>query len=288
MASYQVHVTTSGLVGIAAAGLAYHFGLSQHWPTLALAALASYLGGMIPDLDHDQAIPIAQLSAWLSTLAPTLVLLSLMPSSIPGAPLSLWLLIPAHYALHAALRMLPFLKPRTGWPANLRAALAGSLLAAALLALPPKLPVPYLHAWAFMVGLVIIIQSLFAIFRQFTVHRGIFHSVPVVCIYAVVVTLATHNHPLNQRLTIGAAALAGAMSHLILDEIWSVNWMGARLKKSAGTAFSFWKTKFPLESALAWTLLALLGATLAADLAHKTPDLLPGLRQEGPHPADAR
>ena len=278
MASYQVHVTTSGLVGIAAAGLAYHFDLSHHWPTLALAALASYLGGMIPDLDHDQAVPIAQLSAWLSTLAPALLILSLLPGGIPGAPLSLWLLIPAHYALHATLRMLPLLKPRTGWPANLRAALAGSLLAAALLALPPKLPVPYLHAWAFLVGVLIVIQSLFAIFRQFTVHRGIFHSVPVVCIYAVAVTLATHNYPNDERLLIGAAALAGATSHLVLDEIWSVNWMGARLKKSAGTAFSFWKPKFPFESALAWTLLALLGALLAADLAHKTPDLMPGMR----------
>jgi hypothetical protein len=57
-------------------------------------------------------------------------------------------------------------------------------------------------------------------------------------------------------------AWAGALSHLILDEIWSVDFMGARLKKSAGTALSFWKKKSPYASTAAWLLLLalLLGA----------------------------
>jgi membrane-bound metal-dependent hydrolase YbcI (DUF457 family) len=96
-----------------------------------------------------------------------------------------------------------------------------------------------------------------------TVHRGVFHSIPVVGIYgALAYLLSAASYSPVERWWMALGAWAGALSHLILDEIWSVDFMGARLKKSAGTALSFWKKKSPYASTAAWLLLLalLLGA----------------------------
>jgi hypothetical protein len=79
--------------------------------------------------------------------------------------------------------------------------------------------------------------------RKYTVHRGMFHSIPAGLTFAGLAFLicgGTDN--LNIRYFKAGAVLAGFMSHLILDEIYSVEWRSGawRLKKSAGTAFKLW------------------------------------------------
>jgi hypothetical protein len=78
--------------------------------------------------------------------------------------------------------------------------------------------------------------------RKFTVHRGMFHSIPAGLIFMGVAFLATGMAPIEVRLYKAGGVMAGFMSHLILDEIYSVEFKTGRwrLKKSSGTALKFW------------------------------------------------
>jgi len=82
------------------------------------------------------------------------------------------------------------------------------------------------------------------VFKRFTVHRGMYHSVPAMLIAGLCVYLAYHN-PKNPdrgvRALLAVGVMVGFLSHLILDEVYSVDWRGVKpkLKASAGSAFKF-------------------------------------------------
>ena len=57
------------------------------------------------------------------------------------------------------------------------------------------------------------------------------------------VSAAPVHRNLDLRLFWTGAAIAGFMTHLILDELYSVDFRGVRLKKSFGTALKFWSTR---------------------------------------------
>jgi membrane-bound metal-dependent hydrolase YbcI (DUF457 family) len=80
------------------------------------------------------------------------------------------------------------------------------------------------------------------IIRKYTVHRGMFHSIPAALIFAGVAFLVAGASSLEVRCYKAGGVLAGFMSHLILDEIYAVEWKGGRwrFKKSFGTALKFW------------------------------------------------
>ncbi len=81
-----------------------------------------------------------------------------------------------------------------------------------------------------------------ALLRRYTVHRGMFHSLPAAAIAAETVFLVFGSEQLNLRYFVAGGALVGFMSHLILDELWSIDFAGGRfrLKSSFGTAMKFW------------------------------------------------
>jgi membrane-bound metal-dependent hydrolase YbcI (DUF457 family) len=79
--------------------------------------------------------------------------------------------------------------------------------------------------------------------RKYTVHRGMFHSIPAGLTFAgLAFLICGGTSDLNVRYFKAGAVLAGFMSHLLLDEIYSVEWRSGawRLKKSSGTAFKMW------------------------------------------------
>lgn len=80
----------------------------------------------------------------------------------------------------------------------------------------------------------------FNMFRQYTKHRGMWHSIPAALIAATVAFLLSSNPDIAIRLYQAWAVLLGFLSHLLLDEIYSVDLNGRRLKKSFGTALKFW------------------------------------------------
>lgn len=77
---------------------------------------------------------------------------------------------------------------------------------------------------------------------RYTVHRGMFHSLPAALIFAGVAFLVTDYGDLQMRYFKSAGLLLGVMSHLLLDEIYAVEWAGGRwrFKKSFGTAMKLW------------------------------------------------
>ncbi|QEG33117.1 metal-dependent hydrolase [Bythopirellula goksoeyrii] len=78
--------------------------------------------------------------------------------------------------------------------------------------------------------------------RKYTVHRGMFHSLPAAMTFAGLVFLFSGSDNLQLRYFKAAGLLLGVMSHLMLDEIYSVEWAGGRwrFKKSFGTAMKLW------------------------------------------------
>ncbi len=84
------------------------------------------------------------------------------------------------------------------------------------------------------------------IFKRFTVHRGMYHSLPAMLISGLCVYMAYHSSDRNLRVMLGCGVMIGFLSHLILDEIYSVDFRGVRikLKSSAGSALKFASPSF--------------------------------------------
>ena len=80
-----------------------------------------------------------------------------------------------------------------------------------------------------------------AILGKVTVHRGMFHSIPALIIASELTFLCYYSDEVRVRLLMAVGVGVGFLSHLILDEMYSVQWDGIRirLKKSAGSALKF-------------------------------------------------
>src|SRR5690606_32393270 len=76
--------------------------------------------------------------------------------------------------------------------------------------------------------------------KSLTVHRGMFHSLPALAIVGEITYLiCDHENPWT-RVFFALAVMLGFASHLVLDEIWSIDFKRMRLKSSFGTAVKFW------------------------------------------------
>lgn len=80
------------------------------------------------------------------------------------------------------------------------------------------------------------------IFKRFSVHRGMWHSLPAAVIVGLLAFLICSCEHMGIRLFRSGAVVLGFVSHLMLDEIWSIDFSGGipRLKKSFGTALKLW------------------------------------------------
>jgi len=78
--------------------------------------------------------------------------------------------------------------------------------------------------------------------KKYTVHRGMFHSLPAAVIFGLLAFLICQCNEPNERIYKSLAVFIGFMSHLILDEIWSIERtkLGFRFKKSSGTAMKIY------------------------------------------------
>lgn len=77
------------------------------------------------------------------------------------------------------------------------------------------------------------------LFKRFTKHRGMWHSIPAAGVAALATYLVCFSPESGIRLFKAWAVFIGFTLHLLLDELYSVDVMGRRLKKSWGTAFKF-------------------------------------------------
>jgi len=89
--------------------------------------------------------------------------------------------------------------------------------------------------------------GLFYIFNKLTSHRGMFHSIPAGLIFwfgfsLIFYYIFHYNYLISWFF--GMFIFLGYITHLILDEIYSVDLSGARIKKSFGTAFKFFNKDY--------------------------------------------
>jgi hypothetical protein len=80
------------------------------------------------------------------------------------------------------------------------------------------------------------------LFKRYTVHRGMWHSIPACLTCGLITFLIVGGEDLAIRLFKASAVALGFLSHLVIDEIWSFQLRSGRLnvKKSFGTAIKFW------------------------------------------------
>ncbi|GAB5441504.1 MAG: hypothetical protein Fues2KO_18530 [Fuerstiella sp.] len=200
MAAYREHITVSGMLGIAyAVGAVVMLGFSI--TQAIIAAILTWISGMLPDMDSENGRPIRELFGITAALAPLLLLQHATHLGISGDRALLFCLL-----LYGSVRY------------------GGA-----------------------------------SVLSRFTVHRGMFHSIPALIIAAELTFLGYHNPDIRVRLLMASGVAIGFLSHLVLDELYSVDWNGIRikLKRSAGSALKFFGKK-PLPNAIALGLMMFL------------------------------
>lgn len=95
-------------------------------------------------------------------------------------------------------------------------------------------------------GYLVMRYALASVFKTFTIHRGMFHSVPAMLIAGLAVFLGYHSPDLAVRVYLAGGVMLGFLSHLLLDELCSVDFNGIKLhlNAAAGSAFKFFSASW--------------------------------------------
>lgn len=83
---------------------------------------------------------------------------------------------------------------------------------------------------------------IFSLFTKLTVHRGIIHSIPAAVVFGCMVAIGLNRvFHFNDFVSwmAGGFVFGGSILHLILDELYSFNFVSLKKKRSSGTAFKF-------------------------------------------------
>jgi hypothetical protein len=82
--------------------------------------------------------------------------------------------------------------------------------------------------------------------QRYTVHRGMFHSLPAAVIAGEFAFLVASGEDVRIRWYKAGAVVVGYVSHLLLDELYSIEWHRGRLrlKSSFGSALKLFGDKW--------------------------------------------
>jgi membrane-bound metal-dependent hydrolase YbcI (DUF457 family) len=147
--------------------------------------------------------------------------------------------------------MLPDLDSDSGRPVR---EVSGAAAAMAPLLLLPRLQAASASqeaALACCAALYLLIRyGLARLIRRASVHRGMFHSIPAMFIAGMIVYLEYASPDRSVRLLLACGVMAGFLSHLLLDELYSVDLGGlqVRLARSAGSAMKWRSTSWKANS----------------------------------------
>jgi len=181
MAMFHTHIrvsTVAGIVGGAAAYLNYGVPLTTSVVGGGLCAI----GGILPDIDSGPGIPLREITTFLASVVPTMLITRLLSYNMNQE-----MLILTGAIIYVGIRF-----------------------------------------------------GLAHFLRQYTVHRGMFHSFPSMAIFGELTYLLFYGESPFVRVFMVAAVCLGFFIHLLLDEIYSVEWDGRpRVKRSFGTAMKF-------------------------------------------------
>ena len=121
-------------------------------------------------------------------------------------------------------------------------------------------------ALAAMLIYVVIRFGALEFFKRFTVHRGMWHSLPAAASAGLIAYLVMPSASNAERAYKAVGVLVGFLVHLILDEIWSIEFGVAklRIKKSFGTAMKFFGNN-PTSNVFVYAMLFALCYTAWSD-----------------------
>ena len=115
--------------------------------------------------------------------------------------------------------------------------------------------------WILWLGTLVVVRyGLHSAFHYLSIHRGIWHSI-LAALFSAGATAVVFYYVLGRHE--GVAWLAagfvfiGYLTHLVLDEVYSVDVMDTRVKASFGTALKLFDRRYPYAS------LGMLAATVA-------------------------
>ncbi len=181
MAMFPTHIKCSTLAGIGG-GIAAHFAYGVPLTTSAVGAGLCCVGGILPDIDSGPGIPLREITTFLASVVPTMLITRLLSYNFTQESLIL-----TGGIIYVAIRF-----------------------------------------------------GLSHFLREYTVHRGMFHSFPSMAIFGELTYLLFYGESMFVRLFMVGAVCLGFFIHLLLDEIYSVEWDGRpHVKKSFGSAMKF-------------------------------------------------
>ncbi len=111
-------------------------------------------------------------------------------------------------------------------------------------------PIFEVHLWSVVLSYVLVRHGLRRVLSRLSKHRGISHSLPTCAVWGLLTYLYYPSNYHGLRVVMGVAVAVGFFSHLLLDEICSVDLRGARVNKAFGTAIKLWAPS-------PWTTLAM-------------------------------
>jgi membrane-bound metal-dependent hydrolase YbcI (DUF457 family) len=157
--------------------------------------------------------------------------------------------------------LLPDLDSDSGVPVRELSHLAAAIVPLVLLRRVAGLGISPEQALLVVAGSYLFVRYVLTnLFRKITVHRGMFHSIPAMLIAGLLTFLGLDHPAFESRMFFAIGVMIGFLSHLVLDELCSVDINGAvpRLNKFAGTAVKFWSPSL-LSTCFTYVLLGGLG-----------------------------
>ena len=139
--------------------------------------------------------------------------------------------------------MMPDIDSDSGVPFRESMCFAAAIIPMLMLGRLQEMGLNHEHVVIAASGMYLFVRFVIArMLAKYTVHRGMFHSIPAALIFTGIVFLLSASANLQLRYFKAAGMFLGVLSHLTLDEIYSIEWTGGRwrLKKSFGTALKLW------------------------------------------------
>jgi hypothetical protein len=115
--------------------------------------------------------------------------------------------------------------------------------------------------WILWLGTLVLVRyGLHSAFHHLSIHRGIWHSI-LAALFSAGATAVVFYYVLGRHEGVawlaGGFVFIGYLTHLVLDEVYSVDVMDTRVKASFGTALKLFDRRYPYAS------LGMLAATVA-------------------------
>lgn len=150
--------------------------------------------------------------------------------------------------LCAVSGMLPDIDSGSGKPLRESLAFAAAVIPMMLADRLKQLDNDMSPEWIILIGAFVYLMVRFGLaemLKKYTVHRGMFHSLPAAIIFGEVAFLLASGS-VELRFYKAGAVVIGYISHLMLDELYSIEWRRGRLrlKKSFGTAMKVYSHKW--------------------------------------------